>query len=339
MQRLLNNAENYVDEMLEGIYFAYPNQVTSVGNDLRCYVSKNVKPGKVGIVTGGGSGHLPLFLGYVGEGMLDGCCIGGVFQSPSADQILQTTAYVNQGAGVLYLFGNYSGDVMNFDMAAEMAQMEDINVMQIAAGDDVASAAKENSEKRRGVAGIVFLYKIAGAAAEAMLPLEEVYRLTQKAAEKYSQHGCRIIVLHHPPKLESQLSIWKMARWKLEMGIHGETGVRRGKLKAADEVTEELMDSILRDLPYQDCDEVAVLVNGLGSTPREELFIIYRKIVEILKTRHIKIVHNYIGEFATSMEMAGVSISLLRLDEELKKYFADALLNSLFVQNSRRFYL
>ncbi len=160
MQRLLNNAENYVDEMLEGIYFAYPNQVTSVGNDR--YVSKNVKPGKVGIVTGGGSGHLPLFLGYVGEGMLDGCCIGGVFQSPSADQILQTTAYVNQGAGVLYLFGNYSGDVMNFDMAAEMAQMEDINVMQIAAGDDVASAAKENSEKRRGVAGIVFLYKIAG---------------------------------------------------------------------------------------------------------------------------------------------------------------------------------
>ena len=120
MQRLLNNAENYVDEMLEGIYFAYPNQVTSVGNDLRCYVSKNVKPGKVGIVTGGGSGHLPLFLGYVGEGMLDGCCIGGVFQSPSADQILQTTAYVNQGAGVLYLFGNYSGDVMNFDMAAEI---------------------------------------------------------------------------------------------------------------------------------------------------------------------------------------------------------------------------
>ena len=169
MQRLLNNAENYVDEMLEGIYFAYPNQVTSVGNDLRCYVSKNVIPGKVGIVTGGGSGHLPLFLGYVGEGMLDGCCIGGVFQSPSADQILQTTAYVNQGAGVLYLFGNYSGDVMNFDMAAEMAQMEDINVMQIAAGDDVASAAKENSEKRRGVAGIVFLYKIAGAAADSAL--------------------------------------------------------------------------------------------------------------------------------------------------------------------------
>ena len=331
MQRLLNSAENYVDEMLEGIYFAYPNQVTSVGNDLRCYVSKNVKPGKVGIVTGGGSGHLPLFLGYVGEGMLDGCCIGGVFQSPSADQILQTTAYVNQGAGVLYLFGNYSGDVMNFDMAAEMAQMEDINVMQIAAGDDVASAAKENSEKRRGVAGIVFLYKIAGAAAEAMLPLEEVYRLTQKAAENTRSMGVALsscII----PEIGKPTFHMEDGSMEIGMGIHGETGVRRGKLKAADEVTEELMDSILRDLPYQDCDEVAVLVNGLGSTPREELFIIYLKIVEILITRHIKIVHNYIGEFATSMEMAGVSISLLRLDEELKKYLLMPCSTPFFVQ-------
>lgn len=331
MQRILNQPSNYVDEMLEGIYAAYPEQVCSLDGDLRCFVKKDLKPGKVGIITGGGSGHLPLFLGYVGNGMLDGCGIGGVFQSPSSMQLYDLTKTVDQGAGVLYIYGNYGGDIMNFELAKEMVEIDGISVEQVVAGDDVASAESSEKEKRRGVAGIFFVYKIAGAAAETMLSLNEVHRLASKAAENTRTMGVALTACIVPEigKPSFQISEGEM---EIGMGIHGESGIRTGKLKTADEIVEELLGNILTDLPYEAGYEVAVLVNGLGGTPKEELFIIYRKISQILQNKKIVIYRNYIGEFATSMEMAGVSISLMKLDNELKKYLDAPCATPFFAQ-------
>ena len=183
MKKFLNKPEDFVDEMIEGIIAAHPDQLAYVENDLRCIVKAGKKKkGKVGLATGGGSGHLPLFLGYVGEGMLDGCSVGGVFQSPSAEQMLNVTKAIDAGAGVLYIYGNYGGDILNFDMAAEMAEVEGIKVMTLIAADDVASAAKGAENKRRGVAGIFFVYKIAGAKADELASMDEVKRVAQKAA-------------------------------------------------------------------------------------------------------------------------------------------------------------
>ncbi len=187
MKKFLNNPENFVDEMVEGIIAAHPDQLTFVENDLRCIVKAGDKvKGKVGLATGGGSGHLPLFLGYVGQGMLDGCSVGGVFQSPNAEQMLNVTKAIDAGAGVLYIYGNYGGDILNFDMAAEMAEMEDITVMSFAAADDVASSPKGEEDKRRGVAGIFFVYKIAGAKADELVTIDEVKRVAEKAVFKSS---------------------------------------------------------------------------------------------------------------------------------------------------------
>ena len=224
----------------------------------------------MGIATGGGSGHLPLFLGYVGEGMLDGCSIGDVFQSPSAEQMLAVTKEIDQGAGVLYIYGNYNGDIFNFDMAAEMADMEeDIRVESVVAGEDVASAgpsAEGEPNKRRGVAGIFFVYKCAGAAAAAGLDLDEVKRVAEKACANVRTMGvaltsCTVPRVGHP---SFEIGDDEM---EIGMGIHGEPGIRRGKLRPADEIVDEMLTPILSDLPFQAGDEVAVLINGLGATP------------------------------------------------------------------------
>ncbi|MDD6318417.1 MAG: dihydroxyacetone kinase subunit DhaK [Succinatimonas hippei] len=319
MQRLVNDPKNYVDEMLDGLYAASPDKVTFVDGDKRCLVSKYKKKGKVGLATGGGSGHLPLFLGYVGKGMLDGCSVGGVFQSPSPDQMMNVTREINQGAGVLYIYGNYGGDIMNFDMAKDMAEMEDIEVRQLAAGDDVLSAPKDNAGKRRGVAGIFYVFKIAGAAAESMLSLDEVERLAHKAADNVRTCGMALSPCIIPEKGKANFSL-PDGKMEIGMGIHGEPGIKLEDLKTSDEIVEQMMDPILKDLPYVKGDEVSVLINGLGATPREELYIVYRKVDQILKAQGIKVFNVYVGEFATSMDMAGMSISLLKLDDELKKY-------------------
>ena len=331
MQRILNRPSDYVDEMLEGIYAAYPDAVCKLDGDPRCYIRKDLKPGKVGIITGGGSGHLPLFLGYVGDGMLDGCGVGNVFQSPSSMQLYNLTRAVDQGAGVLYIYGNYGGDIMNFDMAKEMAEFDDIAVQQFVAGDDVASASRDEQEKRRGVAGIFYIYKVAGAAAEAMLPLEEVHRLAAKAAGNTRTMGVALSACIVPEIGKPSFAI-SDGEMEIGMGIHGESGIRKGQLKTADEIVDELMDTILPDLPYEEGCEVSVLVNGLGGTPKEELFIVYRRVAQILAEKKIRIYNNYIGEFATSMEMAGMSVSLMRLDDELKKYLAAPCGTPFFVQ-------
>ncbi len=321
MQRILNKPENYVNEMLEGVLAAHPDKVKIVGDDLRCYVTAKPKAGKVGIATGGGSGHLPLFMGYVGEGMLDGACIGGVFQSPSADQMLQVTKEIDKGAGVLYIYGNYGGDIMNFDMAQEMAEFEDIKIMQVVAGEDVVSAPKGMENKRRGVAGIYFVFKCAGGAADAMLPLEEVARIAQKAADNVRTMGVALTPCIIPENGKANFEI-APGHMEMGMGIHGEPGIEKGPIKPADQIVDEMLARILPDLPYNSGDEVAVLVNGLGATPLEELYIIYRRVAQVLGEKGIKVFKAAVGEYATSMDMAGMSISILKLDAELKKYLA-----------------
>jgi dihydroxyacetone kinase-like protein len=332
MKKFLNKPERFVDEMIEGIIAAHPDQLTFVENDLRCIVKAGEKKkGKVGLATGGGSGHLPLFLGYVGEGMLDGCSVGGVFQSPSAEQMLNVTKAIDAGAGVLYLYGNYGGDILNFDMAAEMAEMEDIAVMSLVGIDDVASASKGEEHKRRGVAGIFFVYKIAGAKADELAPIDEVKRVAEKAIANVRTMGVALTPCIVPEVGKPGFTIGD-DEMEIGMGIHGEPGIHRGKLKPADEVVDTMMSAILEDLPFQKDDEVAVLINGLGATPKEEMYIVYRRIDQILKDNGLAVFHVYVGEFATSMEMAGFSISLLKLDDELKQLLAKPACTPFFEQ-------
>lgn len=321
MKKIINSPENFIKEMLEGIYAAHPDMVTYAGGDLHCLVTKYKKPGKVGIATGGGRGHLPLFLGYCGQGMLDGCSIGDVFQSPSAEQMLAVTKEIDSGAGVLYIYGNYNGDIFNFDMAAEMADMEeDIRVESVVAGEDVASPAAAPGEKntRRGVAGIFFVYKCAGAAADKMMSLDEVKAVAEKACANVRTMGVALSPCTVPRVGRPSFTI-EDDEMEIGMGIHGEPGIRRGKLEPADKIVDEMLEPIINDIPYAAGDEVAVLVNGLGATPLEEQYVMYRRIHEVLTEKGIKVYRVYVGEYATSMEMAGASISLFKLDDELKE--------------------
>jgi len=332
MKKFLNKPEDFVDEMIKGIIAAHPDQLTYVENDLRCVVkSGEKKKGKVGLATGGGSGHLPLFLGYVGEGLLDGCSVGGVFQSPSADQMLNVTKAIDAGAGVLYIYGNYGGDILNFDMATEMAEMEDLKVMSLVGADDVASASKGEEHKRRGVAGIFFVYKIAGAKADELAPIEEVKRVAEKAAGNVRTMGVALTPCIVPEVGKPGFTIGD-DEMEIGMGIHGEPGIHRGQLKPAADVVDTMMSAILEDLPFKKDDEVAVLINGLGATPKEELYIAYHRIDQILKKCDISVFHVYVGEFATSMEMAGFSISLLKLDDEMKQLLAKPARTPFFEQ-------
>jgi len=332
VKKFLNTPERFVPDMLEGILAAHPGQITHVAGDLHCLVKAGArKPNTVGIATGGGSGHLPLFLGYVGDGMLDGCAVGDVFQSPSAEQMLEVTRAIHAGAGVLYLYGNYSGDIINFDMAAEMAGMEGIEVQSVVGADDVASAPKDEAGKRRGVAGIFYVYKCAGAMADEMAPLDEVKRVAEKTCATVRTVGVAL-----SPCIVPQVGTpgFELGEDEMEigMGIHGERGIRRGPLQTADQVIDEMLPHLLDDLPLEGGDQVAVLVNGLGATPKEELYILFRRVSQIMKDRGITIFDTRVGEFATSMEMAGASVSLLRLDDELKRLLSKPARTPFFEQ-------
>ena len=318
MKKIINDPFAFVDEMLEGIMLAHPDKLRLVGADKRAVVRADAPvKGKVGIATGGGSGHLPVFMGYVGKGFVDGCSIGNVFSSPTVEQMLAATQAINAGAGVLYLFGNYSGDVMNFGMAAEMAEAEGIKVETVLAADDVASAPKGEEKRRRGVAGIFYAYKLAGAKAETLASLAEVKRIAEKAIASTRSMGVALSPCTVPAAGRPTFTIGE-DEMEIGMGIHGEPGVRRGKLEPADKITGILMQTILADMDIAKGDEVSVLVNSLGATPQEELYVMYRQIHKILEGRGIKVYRPYLGEYATSMEMAGASVSLLRLDAELK---------------------
>jgi dihydroxyacetone kinase-like protein len=332
MKKIMNKPEDFVNEMIEGILDAHPEDLKTVGNDLRELVRKNAPvQGKVAIATGGGSGHLPVFLGYVGKGLLDGVAVGDVFASPSAEQMLNVTKQINGGKGVLYLYGNYGGDVMNFDMAAEMADMEDIRVQTVLVADDVASAKKDEAAKRRGVAGLFFAYKIAGAKADEGADLDEVTAVTRKALANLRTMGVALTPCTIPRVGKPTFEIGE-TEMEIGMGIHGEPGINRGNLKTADEIVQTLTAAILKDGPFAKGDEVSVLVNGLGATPKEELYIAFRKLSKIFKEKKIVIHRNYIGEYATSLEMAGMSISVLKLDAELKRLLDAPAYSPFFIQ-------
>ena len=317
MKKIMNNPEEYTEDMLRGIYAAHPDMVKYVNDDVHCYCTARKVPGKVAIITGGGTGHLPLFLGYVGEGLLDGCGVGRVFQSPSAEQIYEISKEVEAGAGILFLYGNYTGDIMNFDMAAEMLEMDDIKTRSIVGADDVNSHA--DLAARRGIAGIYFMYKAAGAKAAQMGSLDEVYEAAKLAGDNTRTVGfaftpCIIPEIGHP---NFTLAEDEMA---MGMGIHGEPGVWNGPVKSSDELAAESLETILKDMPVQAGEEVAVLINGLGATSLEELYIFSGSVRKLLDEKGIRVYHTYVGEYATSMEMAGASLSICKLNDTLKEY-------------------
>jgi dihydroxyacetone kinase-like protein len=318
MKKILNNPNNFVNEMLEGLYLAHGKMVSPVASDLRCLVrADSPVPNKVAIATGGGSGHLPVFLGYVGQGMLDGCAIGDVFQSPSSDQMLEVTKRIHAGKGVLYIYGNYGGDVMNFDMATEMASLEDIEVRTVLVKDDVASATSDRAETRRGVAGMVFAFKIAGAKADLGGSLEEVEAVTIKALANMRTMGVALSPCILPAVGKPTFTV-NEGEMELGMGIHGEPGVRHGKLETADQIADTILATITADMSFSSGDNVAVMVNGLGATPPEELYILYRRVHQILEQQGVGVHQAFVGEYATSLEMAGASITIMKLDAELQ---------------------
>ncbi|SOE16549.1 dihydroxyacetone kinase DhaK subunit [Hoeflea halophila] len=318
MKKILNDPEKYVDEMLEGFVAAHPEFYRMHGDSGKVVArAEKAKAGKVGIVTGGGSGHLPVFTGYVGEGLLDACAIGDVFASPSADQMADAIRAADQGAGVLRLYGNYGGDIMNFDMAGELVEFDDIECTTVLLTDDVASAPPEDHAKRRGVAGMVYAFKLAGAAAEEGRDLEGVTAVAQKAADACRSIGAALSSCTVPQAGKPTFDIAD-DEMEMGMGIHGEPGVWRGKLRTADEIAGEMMDRLLAETPLSSGDRVSVLVNSLGATPPEELYILYRTVKQRLEAAGATIVMPLVGRYATSMEMSGVSFTLCKLDDELE---------------------
>jgi dihydroxyacetone kinase len=318
MQKLINDPDAFVDEMLEGVLAAHPDRLRSAGDPRAIVRADAPVQGKVGIATGGGSGHLPVFMGYVGRGLADGVAVGNVFASPSADQMLEVTRAVNGGRGVLHLYGNYGGDTMNFGLAAELAGAEGIEVRTVLGADDVASAAKGQESRRRGIAGIFFLYKVAGARADEGADLESVYQVTSRAGSAVRSMGVALSPCTVPAAGRPTFSLPE-GEMEIGMGIHGEPGVRRGPLEPVDSIVDAILDAILDDLPHARGDQVDVLVNGLGATPMEELYISYRRVAQRLSEAGVAIRRPWIGEFATSLEMAGMSVSLMRMDDELAR--------------------
>jgi len=318
VKKILNRPENYVIEMLEGLCAAHPRYFQRSGAEGRVLARPDAPiAGKVGIVTGGGSGHLPVFTGYLGPGLLDACAIGEVFASPGAEPMADAIRVANGGAGVLRLYGNYGGDVMNFDMAGEMVEFEGIRTTTVLVADDVASAGPAERSKRRGVAGMVYCFKIAGAKAAAMASLEEVTAAAQKAADRCRSVGVALTPCTVPAAGRPTFSIGE-GEMEIGMGIHGEPGVRRGALRTADEITAEMLEMLLADMPLGAGDRVSVLVNSLGATPLEELYICYRYVARELGAKGVAIVAPLVGRYATSMEMAGMSLTFCKLDTELE---------------------
>ena len=321
MKKILNTPASYVDETLEGLVAAHP-EIYARPEPRVITRTGGAVAGKVGIVTAGGSGHLPVFTGYVGKGLLDAAAIGTVFASPSAEQMASAMRHAHGGAGVLRLYGNYGGDVMNFDMAGEMVEMEDdIRSTTVLLADDIASAPPAEAEKRRGVAGMVYAFKIAGALAEEKADLDAVTAIAQKAAD-----SCRSIGMALTPCIvpEAGKPTFEIGEGEMEMGmgIHGEPGIWRDTLKPADAVTDEMLDRILVDVDIGRGERVAVLVNSLGATPLEELYIVYRRLNARLADAGITIVDPLVGRYATSMEMAGVTLTVCRLDSEIERLLA-----------------
>ncbi|MGI5122523.1 dihydroxyacetone kinase family protein [Marinactinospora thermotolerans] len=317
LKKIINRPADFVDELTESLLLAHPDRLRAASEDRRALVRADAPvPGEVGIVTGGGSGHLPLFLGYVGEGLAHGVAVGNVFSSPSAEQIAAATRACDGGAGVLYLYGNYGGDIYNFDLAADIVAADGIRTATVLGTDDVLSAPPGKEDTRRGVAGLFFAYKTAGAAARRGDPLEGVREIAQRTVDRTRTMGVGLSPTILPAAGEPTFTLDE-GEMEVGIGIHGEPGSHRGPLETADEITDRFLTEILGELRPSTGDRVAVLVNGLGATPLEELYLIYRRAHQVLTERGVRIHRTYIGEFATSLEMAGASLSVLLLDDEL----------------------
>ncbi len=319
IKKVINDPKRAVDELVEGLVGYYHGSVKKI-DGLNAIYKTDIRKDKVALVVGGGSGHEPLFHGFVGGNLADGAACGDIFAAPTPDNILAVTKQVNQGKGVLFLYGNYAGDNMNFDIAAEFAKEEKIKVETVRVWDDVASAPMDRETDRRGIAGDLYMIKIAGAATETMDSLEEVVRVTKKASKNLRSMGVALSPGSIP---ETGLTTFTLPEDKIEigMGIHGEQGVLRKSLPTADELTGIMLEKILEDLPYRSGDEVVVLINNLGATTMMECLIVNRKLQALLKQKNIKVHNTDIGSYITCQEMAGFSISLLKLDDELKKLY------------------
>jgi dihydroxyacetone kinase-like protein len=318
MKKLINNPEDVVKEELEGIVVAHPDLVKVYFDPNYIVRADAPVKGKVGLVSGGGSGHEPMHGGFVGYGMLDAACPGAVFTSPTPDQMLEATKAVNGGAGVVHIVKNYTGDIMNFEMAADLARAEGIEIESVVIDDDVAVKDSLYTAGRRGVGTTVLAEKISGAAAEQMRPLKEVADVVRKVNGWGRSMGMALTscTVPHVGKPTFDLPEDEM---EIGIGIHGEPGRVRMPLKPVDEIVAMLMEPILTDIPYKAGENVLIFVNGMGGTPLVELYVAYRKAHEIAVKHGLKVVRNLIGPYITSLEMAGMSITMLKMDDDLLK--------------------
>ena len=322
MKKIINNPSDFVEESIQGLVISHPD-IYSFATDNERVIKRTVKAkNKVGIVSGGGSGHLPVFTGYVGKGMLDACAVGSVFASPSVDQIASAIRNGDNGNGVLCVLGNYGGDVMNFEMACEIVKDEGIETKTIIVSDDIASASNEEKLKRRGIAGLILAFKIAGATAENGASLEEVFNITSNANSNLRTIGVAVssCILPEVGKPTFNLDNDEI---EIGMGIHGEPGIKREKLKKADILVDDLCEIIFKDFELLSKDKVSIMINSLGATPLEELYIVSKRVNEIFSKLEIDIVKSYVGRYATSLEMAGMSITVLKLNDDLSKALLD----------------
>ena len=317
-KKLMNAADDIVREMIEGLCGAAPEHVYMHPDNWRAVIARSgPRPGKVGVLVGGGSGHEPAFVGYVGKGMADAAAIGNVFASPSPDPVEVATRAISGGAGVLYLYGNYAGDVMNFDMAADLVGMDGIEVRTVLGIDDVASAPPGEIGRRRGIAGGFFLFKCAGAAADLGRDLDGVEKAARHAVASMRTMGVALEPCSLPHTLVPNFTLGA-DEMEIGLGIHGEPGVQRGPLRPADAVTDDLVDRIVADMPLGRGDRVAVLVNGLGATSLMELYVMHRRVKQRLDDIGVSIHRSHVGEYVTSLEMAGASVTLMQLDGDLQ---------------------
>ncbi len=321
MKKLINEVDNIVNEMLDGMVAAYPQYVRRL-EGLEVLVRAGGSEGKVALISGGGSGHEPAHGGYVGKGMLDGAVAGAVFTSPTPDQVYEAIKAANGGKGVLLVIKNYTGDVMNFEMAADMAADEGIEVEKVVVADDVAVENSTWTTGRRGIAGTVFVHKIAGACAEAGGDLQEVKRIAEKVIANVRSMGMAVDACTVPAVGKPS---FELAENEIEIGIgiHGEPGVNREQTSPVNGIVDKLLDKILAEGIYNAGDEVAVMVNGMGGTPLMELFVANKHVADVLAAKGIKVAKTLVGNYMTSLDMEGFSITLLKVDEELK-----ALLNA-----------
>ncbi|MFS8607267.1 MAG: dihydroxyacetone kinase subunit DhaK [Gammaproteobacteria bacterium] len=321
MKTFVNDPANFVAEMLEGVALANPEMLRYVPEYNLIYRADRPNPDKVSVVQGSGSGHEPAHIMAVGPGMLDAAAPGNVFSAPPVDYCYECIKRLASPKGVLVLINNYQGDRMNWDMAIEMAQAEGINVKSFIIDDDVAVQDSTHTVGRRGVAGNFFVIKACGAAAERGASLDELLRIAQKVNSQVRTMGVALTSCTPPAKGKP---IFEIGDDEIEVGvgIHGEPGRRRDKLKPADAIVDELFDAVFNDLPFKSGDRVAVMINGLGGTPISELYVLYRRAAQRCKEKGLTIVRNYVGEYCTSLEMAGASLTLLRLDSELEDLLA-----------------